>query len=104
MSALAREQGFAVLYPAQGPGRQTRSGAGIGSSPTISCAAHGEAAVLAGMTRAVLAQHGLDARRVYVAGLSAGGAMAAILGQGLSGPLRRGWHSLGAGEWASRTI
>lgn len=80
MNALAREQGFAVLYPAQAqsanPSRcwnwfkhnhQRRGG--------------GEAAVLAGMTRAVLTEHRLDPRRVYVAGLSAGGAMAAILGR-----------------------
>lgn len=80
MNALAREQGFAVLYPAQtasaNPSRcwnwfkhnHQRRGSG-------------EAAVLAGMTRAVLAEHRLDPRRVYVAGLSAGGAMAAILGR-----------------------
>lgn len=80
MNELACEQGFAVLYPAQSqdanaarcwnwfePGHQRRGS--------------GEPAVLAGLTRSVIAQHGLDARRVYVAGLSAGGAMAAILGQ-----------------------
>lgn len=80
MNELACEQGFAVLYPAQAqdanagrcwnwyePGHQRRGS--------------GEPAVLAGLTRSVIAQHGLDARRVYVAGLSAGGAMAAVLGQ-----------------------
>jgi poly(3-hydroxybutyrate) depolymerase len=35
--------------------------------------------VLAGMVRELMGEHGADAQRVYVAGLSAGGAMAAIL-------------------------
>jgi len=78
MNALAQEQGFYVLYPAQAPrsninkcwnwflaGDQRRG--------------QGEPALLAGMTRHVMATHRIDADRVWVAGLSAGGAMAAIL-------------------------
>ena len=78
MNALAAEQGFCVLYPAQSQdanaqrcwnwfkhNHQTRG--------------NGEAALIASMTQAVVAAQGLDARRVYIAGLSAGGAMAALV-------------------------
>ena len=78
MNELAHEQGFLVLYPAQSQGanparcwnwfkhnHQGRSG--------------GEAAVIASMTQAVMRERGVDPARVYVAGLSAGGAMAALV-------------------------
>jgi poly(hydroxyalkanoate) depolymerase family esterase len=79
MNEAARAGGFLVLYPAQGalanlqrcwnwfkPGHAPRE--------------PGEAALLADLTREVMATHGVDPARVYVAGLSAGGAMAAVLG------------------------
>jgi poly(hydroxyalkanoate) depolymerase family esterase len=78
MNALACEQGFYVLYPAQAqdanPSRcwnwfkhnhQTRE--------------RGETAVIATMTHAVIQAHGIDPERVYIAGLSAGGAMASLV-------------------------
>ena len=80
MNTLAREQGFAVLYPEQSSDANPQR-CWSWFQPSHQMRGQGEPAVLAGMTRAVTAQHGLDARRVYVAGLSAGGAMAAVLGQ-----------------------
>lgn len=80
MNALAEAHGVLVAYPAQSQAvnsskcwnwfrrkDQQRDG--------------GEPALLAGLVRHVVAQHGADPRRVYVAGLSAGGAMAVILGR-----------------------
>ena len=80
MNKLAHERRFAVLYPAQAEDANPQR-CWNWFRHDHQKRGHGEAAVLAGMTRAVLANHGLDARRVYVAGLSAGGSMAAILGQ-----------------------
>src|SRR4029079_9715689 len=75
MNALAQQAGYVVAYPAQSaknnPGKcwnwfrssdQQRG--------------RGEAALLAALTSHLVATHGLDEHRVYVAGLSAGGAMA----------------------------
>jgi poly(hydroxyalkanoate) depolymerase family esterase len=78
MNAIAQEQGFLVLYPAQ---MQRANGHRCWNwfSPQHQRRGSGEAALLAGMTRHILQTHSVDPERVYVAGLSAGGAMAAIL-------------------------
>ena len=79
MNDAAREQGFVVLYPAQ---TQTANAQRCWNwfKHNHQRRDSGEPAILAGMTRAVMTQYGIDPLRVYVAGLSAGGAMAAILG------------------------
>ncbi|HEY5850457.1 MAG TPA: PHB depolymerase family esterase [Lysobacter sp.] len=79
MNELAELHGFLVAYPAQSanangsrcwnwfrPGDQTR--------------ARGEPALLAALTLDVIQNHAIDPERVVVAGLSAGAAMAVILG------------------------
>ncbi|WP_267427782.1 PHB depolymerase family esterase [Methylobacterium sp. GC_Met_2] len=78
MNVLAEEQTFLVAYPAQAQsahmqrcwnwyaaGDQVREG--------------GEPELIAGIARAVMAEFSADPARVYAAGLSAGGAAAAIL-------------------------
>ena len=80
MNLLAEETGALVLYPAQSP-RSNRSRCWNWFQPDDQHRDGGEPALLAAMTRHIIARHAVDPRRVHVAGLSAGGAMAAILGQ-----------------------
>lgn len=80
MNRLADSHGFLVVYPEQPAGAnpsrcwnwfraedQVREG--------------GEPALIAGIVQAVIAEHAVDTRRIFVAGLSAGAAMAVILGE-----------------------
>ena len=78
MNELAQEHGFFVLYPAQAARSNTQR-CWNWFSPADQRRGAGEPALLAGMVRHVLQTHPVDPDRVFVAGLSAGGAMAAIL-------------------------
>ena len=80
MNALAREQGFVVLYPQQTQHANAQK-CWNWFKPQHQRRGHGEPAVLAALTQAVMAEEGIDPARVYVAGLSAGGAMADIMGR-----------------------
>ena len=79
MNTLARARGFLVLYPAQSQ-RANAQRCWNWFKHNHQARGKGEPGILAGMVRQVVASHDIDPARVYVAGLSAGGAMAAILG------------------------
>ena len=80
MNALAERDGWFVLYPAQAQ-RSNISKCWNWFNPGDQRKGGGEPALLAAMTREVVARSPVDPDRVYVAGLSAGAAMAAIMGR-----------------------
>jgi len=78
MPALAGSVGAFVLYPGQSLAVQS-SGCWRWFDEGHQRRGAGEPLLIAEMTRAVIAEHPIDPAQVYVAGLSAGGAMTAIL-------------------------
>lgn len=78
MNAQAEKHGLAVVYPAQS---RTHNPAGCWNwfASRHQQRGMGEAEILASMTRKLAREFGIGRDHVYVAGLSAGGAMAAIL-------------------------
>lgn len=79
MNAQARAHGAMVLYPEQNQ-RYNPQRCWNWFKPQHQQHGRGEPALLAALTRSIVVQYGADATRVYAAGLSAGGAMANILG------------------------
>jgi poly(hydroxyalkanoate) depolymerase family esterase len=79
MNALADEHGFVVAYPAQCGGANGSKCWNWFRSEDQS-RDRGEPSIIAGIAREVASRYGLDQRRIFVAGMSAGAAMAVILG------------------------
>lgn len=76
MNELAQQDGIYVAYPEQIRGANAQK-CWNWFETRDQGREHGEAGIIAGLTRAIIAEHAVDPSRVYIAGLSAGGAAAA---------------------------
>ncbi len=80
MNRLAEQHGFLVVYPEQAPNANS-SKCWNWFKAQDQVRDSGEPSLIDGIRKEVAANHSVDLRRIYVAGLSAGAAMAVILGE-----------------------
>jgi poly(hydroxyalkanoate) depolymerase family esterase len=79
VNALAEQHGFLVAYPEQNA-RANGSRCWNWFRPGDQHRDDGEPSIIAGITREIASEYGIDEHGIFVAGLSAGAAMAIILG------------------------
>lgn len=80
MNSVAERYGVLVAYPGQ-PASANVSSCWNWFRPADQMRDAGEPAIIAGLTREIMSEFGLHRGQVFVAGLSAGGAMAAVMGE-----------------------
>lgn len=80
MNRLADEHGFVVVYPEQAAAANA-SQCWNWFKPQDQLRDAGEPSLIAGIVREAAQAHGIDPGRIFVAGLSAGAAMALVLGE-----------------------